>query len=195
MLPWAYLYDHLSQTMFLSAFVIGTASSACLVSLGQRQSTSRLRDYYLGTVENPQSRVRGRVLDAKVYLYLVGAVHLELNPLSCVAAAHRVVVYHQSADTNKGGVALAAALLRCPSWSSENETATSGAGRNTVPFGVNTAKGCLAGSRSCLSCTEERGLGSGATAPPTTSTVRSCSCQLSSSWHFRSVIVCSVHPD
>lgn len=106
MLPWAYLYDH-SQAMFLSAFVIGTVSSAYLVGLGQRQSTSLLRDYYLGTVENPQSRVRGRVLDAKMYLYLVGAVHLELNLLGCVAA-HWVV--HQSADTNRG-VALSAALL------------------------------------------------------------------------------------
>lgn len=105
MLPWEYIYEH-SSHMFLSAFLIGIVSSAYIVSLGQRQSASLVSDYYLGTLENPQFGVGGRVLDAKMYLYLVGAVHLELNLLSCTAA-HWV---YKSPDTNMG-VALSASLL------------------------------------------------------------------------------------
>lgn len=92
--------------MFLSAFLIGIVSSAYIVSLGPRRSASLAQDYYLGTIENPQITIGGRVLDAKMYLYLVGAVHLQLNLLSCTAA-HWV---YKSPDTNTG-VALSAALL------------------------------------------------------------------------------------
>lgn len=57
----------------------------------------------------------GRLLDVKMYLYLVGAVHLELNVLSC-AAAHYTAAGLDSAPVStvidrSSGPLLAAALL------------------------------------------------------------------------------------
>lgn len=72
--------------MTLSALFIGLGCSAYLVSLGPRRSPSLLQDYFLGTLDNPRILLGGRVLDAKMYLYLAGAVHLELNVLSYVTA-------------------------------------------------------------------------------------------------------------
>ncbi|KAL1865894.1 hypothetical protein Daus18300_007006 [Diaporthe australafricana] len=103
LLPWGFLYEH-SGTTCVCALIVGLAFSAWIVAQGPRQSPSILTDFFLGTIENPRTVVAGRILDAKLYLYLVGAVHLELNLLS-YAAAH-----FASPDPNPG-VALAAALL------------------------------------------------------------------------------------
>lgn len=105
LLPWEYLYEH-SASMFLSSLLIGVIGSAYLVGLGSRRSTSLLKDYFLGTLENPRLMVHGRVLDAKMYLYLVGAVHLELNLLS-YTAAHWV---YMAPDANIG-ITLSFSLL------------------------------------------------------------------------------------
>lgn len=86
--------------------LIGVVSSAYIVSLGPRRSTSLLKDLFLGTLDNPRLMVRGRVLDVKMCLYLVGAVHLELNVLS-YSAAHFI---YMSPDSN-AGVMLSAFLL------------------------------------------------------------------------------------
>ncbi|KAI3392181.1 hypothetical protein diail_6099 [Diaporthe ilicicola] len=104
LLPWDHLYEH-SGTTCVCALVTGLCFSAWIVAQGPRQSASLMSDFFLGTIENPRTVVAGRVLDAKMYLYLVGAVHLELNLLG-YAAAH----FASSPDPNPG-VALAAALL------------------------------------------------------------------------------------
>lgn len=87
---------------------MGITSSAYIVSLGPSITGNLLQDYYLGTLENPRLLVRGRVLDAKMFLYLVGAVHLELNLLSCVATHW---VYNSPNGSPNTGMALSAALL------------------------------------------------------------------------------------
>lgn len=92
--------------MFLSAMLMGMVSSAYLVGLGPRRSTSLLKDFFLGTLDNPRLMLRGRVLDAKMYLYLIGAVHLELNLLSYTAAHWE----YKSPHANPG-VLLSALLL------------------------------------------------------------------------------------
>ncbi|MEQ9501202.1 MAG: DUF1295 domain-containing protein [Deltaproteobacteria bacterium] len=62
-----------------------------------------LADLFLGRAENPQWL--GRRVDAKMYLYLVGAVLLELNVLSFTA--HHVITH----DAPSRGLLLSAALL------------------------------------------------------------------------------------
>jgi hypothetical protein len=89
----------------LCALIIGLTFSAWIVVKGPRQSPSLLSDFFLGTIDNPRTVVVRRILDVKMYLYLVGAVHLELNLLS-YAAAHS-----QSFRDPNPGVALSAALL------------------------------------------------------------------------------------
>jgi hypothetical protein len=103
-LPWGYLYEH-SGTTCACALVIGMTFSAYIVAKGPRHSSGLLSDLFLGTLDNPRTLVAGRILDAKMYLYLVGAVHLELNLIS-YAVAH----YQLSPDPNPG-VALSSALL------------------------------------------------------------------------------------
>jgi protein-S-isoprenylcysteine O-methyltransferase Ste14 len=61
-------------------------------------------DFYLGRLENPQ--LWGGRIDAKMWLYLVGAIMLELNVLSF--AAHHYLTFGAQGST---GVYMAAALL------------------------------------------------------------------------------------
>jgi len=63
-----------------------------------------LADFFLGRLENPQ--LWGGRIDAKMWLYLVGAVLLELNVLSF--AAHHYILYGIQASP---GIFLSAALL------------------------------------------------------------------------------------
>ena len=60
-------------------------------------------DLYLGRLENPQ--LWGGRVDAKMWLYLVGAIMLELNVLSFVFA------HQKFSDGNSAGYVLAASLL------------------------------------------------------------------------------------
>jgi delta14-sterol reductase len=103
LLGWDYLYLHRWATA-AGACAVGLGFTLAIVLTAKPVRPGFLADLYLGRLENPQWR-GGRV-DAKMYLYLVGAVMLELNVLSC-AAAH---VLRHRADVSPG-VLLHAALF------------------------------------------------------------------------------------
>jgi delta14-sterol reductase len=80
-LPWEIFYVHRWE-MAAGACVLGLIFTAAIV-LPAPPNKSFLADFYLGRYENPQG-LGGRI-DAKMYLYLVGAIMLELNLLSFAA--------------------------------------------------------------------------------------------------------------
>lgn len=104
LLAWDTFWVHRWE-MAISACVIGLVFSAAIVLPAPPNPRSNfLRDFYLGRFDNPQWG-GGRV-DAKMYLYLVGATMLELNVLSYVQA-HRA----KFPDDPSPGVFLYAALF------------------------------------------------------------------------------------
>lgn len=107
LLPWEYLYEH-TVTTLLSACTVGALTTFYLVVTHPPQTPSLATDLFLGRVLNPRPMILSRrLLDIKMYLYLIGAVHLELNILSALAAHYYTL---HPTDPNPG-VALAAALL------------------------------------------------------------------------------------
>jgi protein-S-isoprenylcysteine O-methyltransferase Ste14 len=102
-LPWDFFYLH-RVSMLVTAFLIGIVFSLAIVLPGPRTGKSWLAELYLGRFENPQWGA-GRV-DAKMFLYLVGAVMLELLVLSF--AAHHYLAYPSDPSP---GVRLYAALF------------------------------------------------------------------------------------
>ncbi len=103
-LPWDVFYLHRWE-MAASACGLGLVFTLALVLPAPRRvGSSLLADLYLGRLENPQWG-NGRV-DAKMFLYLVGAVMLELNVVSF--AAHHVLSHPGGASP---GVLLHAALF------------------------------------------------------------------------------------
>jgi delta14-sterol reductase len=102
LLPWDWLYIYRWQGL-AGAVTFGIIFSLVIVLPAPQVKSSFLADFYLGRLENPQ--LWGGRIDAKMWLYLVGAVMLELNALSFYAH-HRLHV----ADTSHGYL-LATALL------------------------------------------------------------------------------------
>jgi len=86
-IPWEFFYLHRWE-MASGACVIGLVFTIWVVLLAPANQ-GLLADLYLGRLANPQW-VGGRV-DAKMFLYLVGAVMLELNLLSFTA--HHLTTY------------------------------------------------------------------------------------------------------
>jgi protein-S-isoprenylcysteine O-methyltransferase Ste14 len=89
--------------MAASACVVGLLFTFAIV-LPQPRRQGLLADLYLGRLENPQWG--GGRIDAKLYLYLVGAILLELNVLSF--AAHHVMTF---GDNSSPGVLLYVAMF------------------------------------------------------------------------------------
>ena len=100
--------------MAAGACVLGLVFTFAIVLPAPRATWSLGADLYLGRVENPQWR-GGRV-DAKMFLYLVGAVMLELNLLSF--AAHHLLAHRGRS------VARRASLRRRCSASSSSSTSS-----------------------------------------------------------------------
>jgi protein-S-isoprenylcysteine O-methyltransferase Ste14 len=99
-------YDWLFTIRWYSlagAFVFGSIFSLFIVLPYPSSGRSWLADLFFGKLENPQ--FLNRRIDAKVWLYLIGAVMLELNVLSFVA--HHYVVYGEIGT----GVFLCLAML------------------------------------------------------------------------------------
>lgn len=103
LLEWTALYDHRWE-LVVSACVTGLIASAVIVFTAKPVTSNVLADFYLGRIEQPQ--LWGGRIDAKMYLYLVGAVLLELNLLS-FAATH----FERYADNPNPGVLLYVALF------------------------------------------------------------------------------------
>jgi Ergosterol biosynthesis ERG4/ERG24 family len=84
-LPWEAFYDHRWE-MVASACGLGLIFSALIVFTAPKQPGSNpFADFYLGRLDNPQAL--GGKVDAKMWLYLIGATMLGLN-LASFAAAH-----------------------------------------------------------------------------------------------------------
>jgi len=84
-LSWA-PYDWLYIMRWYSlagAFVLGLLFSLFIVLPYPSTGKSFLADLYFGRLENPQTK--DKKIDAKVWLYMIGAVMLELNVLSFIA--------------------------------------------------------------------------------------------------------------
>jgi delta14-sterol reductase len=102
-MPWDWFYVYRWYCL-AGAVVTGLVFSFAMVLPHAPVKASFLADFYLGRAENIQW-LGGRV-DAKMWLYLVGAVMLQLNILSFVA--HHVVLYGAEASP---GIYLCAALF------------------------------------------------------------------------------------
>lgn len=102
-LPFDWLYLHRWASL-AGAFTIGVAFTLWIVLPAPSTGKSLAADLFLGRSENPQW-FAGRV-DAKMLLYLIGAVMLELHVLSF--AAHHYLVF---ADDPSPGVLVYAGLL------------------------------------------------------------------------------------
>ena len=79
-MPWDLFYVE-RWTMLIGACVLGLVFSALIVFGAKGTGRGALADFYLGRRPNPQARG----VDAKMYLYLVGATLLALNLLSFAA--------------------------------------------------------------------------------------------------------------
>lgn len=101
-LPWDWLYTHRWESL-AGACAIGLVFTLALVLPAPSTGKSLVKDLFLGRLENPQW-LGGRV-DAKMLLYLVGAVMLELNLLSF--AAHHWLTFAEPSP----GVLVYTALL------------------------------------------------------------------------------------
>ena len=98
---WLYLYRWYGLA---GAVVFGLIFSLIIVIPYPAVKNSFLADFYLGRLENPQ--LWGGRIDAKMWLYLVGAVMLELNVLSF--AAHHYILFGELASR---GIYLCTGLL------------------------------------------------------------------------------------
>ena len=88
LVPWDWLYRQRWASL-AGACVLGLVFSFAIVLGAPGSGRSFLADFFFGRRENPQF-LGGRV-DAKMFLYLVGAVMLALNILSF--AAHHIALY------------------------------------------------------------------------------------------------------
>lgn len=96
LIRWNEFYLH-RWDMAISACVTGLLFSAAIVFAAKPVPGSNVfADFYLGRLDNPQWK--DGLIDAKMYLYLIGATLLELNVLSF--AAHHVLV--NRADPSPG---------------------------------------------------------------------------------------------
>ena len=102
-LPWDWLYTYRWQGL-AGAVAFGLVFSFAIVLPHPVVTDSFLKDFYLGRLENPQLW-SGRI-DAKMWLYLVGAIMLALNALSFTA--HHYLLYGSQASV---GIYLSTALL------------------------------------------------------------------------------------
>ena len=86
-MPWDWLYTYRWEGL-IGAVIFGLIFSLIVVIPYPAVRKSFLADFYLGRAENLQ--LWGGRIDAKMWLYLVGAIMLELNALS-FCAHHRIL--------------------------------------------------------------------------------------------------------
>lgn len=102
-LPWNWLYQHRWESLAGAVF-FGLLFSLAVVLPYNPIKKSFVADFYLGRLENPQ--LWGGRIDAKMWLYLIGAVMLQLNALSF--CAHHYLLFGAAASK---GIFLCTGLL------------------------------------------------------------------------------------
>jgi protein-S-isoprenylcysteine O-methyltransferase Ste14 len=102
-IEWDWLYV-VRWSALAGAIVFGLVFSFVIVLKHPARKRSFIADFFLGRAANPQ--LWGGKVDAKMWLYLVGAVLLELNILNF--AAHHYLTFGNEASP---GIFLATALL------------------------------------------------------------------------------------
>ncbi len=102
-IPWDWFWTYRWYSLS-GAITCGLIFSLAIVLPFPAVKKSFLADFYFGRLENPQL-LKGRI-DVKMWLYLAGAVMLELNVLNF--AAHHQIVYGDDASP---GIFMAAAFL------------------------------------------------------------------------------------
>lgn len=102
-IDWDWLYQ-VRWYSLAGAITLGLIFSLIIVVPYQPVRKSFLADFFFGRLENPQ--LWGGKIDAKMYLYLIGAVLLELNILSFAAHHYLLNGMHSSI-----GIFLATLLL------------------------------------------------------------------------------------
>ncbi len=105
--PYDWLYT-VRWASLTGAISIGVIFSLIIVLTQPSTGKSLLADLFLGRLKNPQTP-KGRI-DAKMWLYLIGAVMLQLNVLSFTAH------HYLSAESLNPGVFLCAGLLTYFIW-------------------------------------------------------------------------------
>lgn len=95
LLPWDWFYL-VRWSALLGAIAFGLIFSFAIVFPFPKVKNNFLADFFFGRLENPQ--LWGGRIDAKMWLYLVGAVLLQINILSF--AAHHWMLY--GAEANLG---------------------------------------------------------------------------------------------
>lgn len=103
MMPWDWFYTHRWHALY-GAIFFGLVFSFIVVLTQAPVKKSFFADFYLGRAENLQWW--GGRIDAKMWLYLVGAIMLELNVLSF--AGHHHLTFGDQASP---GIFLSAGLL------------------------------------------------------------------------------------
>ncbi len=94
-MPWDWLYQ-VRWYAALGAIVFGLVFSLAIVVPAAPVQKAFLTDFFLGRLENPQ--LWGGRVDAKMWLYLIGAIMLELNLLSFAAFHYQLY----GADSSPG---------------------------------------------------------------------------------------------
>jgi delta14-sterol reductase len=102
-IPWDWFYENRWYSL-AGAIAFGLIFSFAMVIPYTHVRNSFLADFYLGRLENPQ--LWGGRIDAKMWLYMVGAIMLELNILSF--AAHHII---SNGDQASPGIYFATILL------------------------------------------------------------------------------------
>ena len=92
-IAWDWLYQIRWYGLY-GAITLGLIFSFVIVIKAPKVKDSFLADFYLGRIENPQ--LWGGRIDAKMWLYLIGAILLELNMLSF--CSHHYMVYGTDAS-------------------------------------------------------------------------------------------------
>lgn len=97
LVPYGWLWEQRWNST-LGACVLGLIATVYALSRGARRHSPAPADFWLGRLENP--RFFGDRVDAKMILYLAGAVILELNLLSF--AMHHITHYAHSPSPGVG---------------------------------------------------------------------------------------------
>jgi len=109
LVPWTWLREARWASL-AGAAALGLLFTALIVLPQKPAGKSILADLWLGRLKNPQRKKGSLLVDAKIWLYMAGAVMLQLNVLSLLA-------YHwESVEPFNPGLLMGAAMLTFFVW-------------------------------------------------------------------------------